>query len=166
MTAADFSDQETRVELLAGIHPENRQPIFEQVLASPAEADNEYRLLKSPLFVRGVAAQDIVRLHPDARGRYALVQRSGILALRVFFKQPDANLEGQLTAEVEKLGGSLDIHTERALVYSIHFGVGFQAIESLINGLTAGKPVQWMYGNVYDPESGEPLNWWQDMLQP
>lgn len=164
-TNADFADQETRVELLAGIHPENRQPIFEQILASPAEGENEYRLLKSPLFVRGIAAQDIVRINPEARGRFELVQRSGILALRVFFKQPDADLENQLTAELEKLGGSQDILTERALVYSIHFGVGFQAIEALINRMTAGKPVQWMYGNVYHAETGEPLNWWQDMLQ-
>jgi len=24
----------------------------------------------------------------------------------------------------------------------------------------------WLYGNVYDPDSGEPLDWWQPILAP
>ncbi len=165
MTTNDLSSPETRLELFAGEHPSNGQPIFEQLLATATGNEHEYRLLKSPLFVRDVAALDIIRLQPEARGRFSMVTRSGILAVRVFFRQPDADLEVQLSAEMEKLGGSVDIRNERAVVYSIHFGVGFSSIEALLNRWTADRPVHWLYGNVYHPETGEPLNWWQDLLQ-
>lgn len=169
MSSNDFPSPETRLELFAGEHPSNGQPIFEQVLATPygtgPDHEHHYRLLKSPLFVRDVAALDIIRVHPEARGRFTMVTRSGILAVRVFFQQPAADLEAQLSAEMEKLGGSVDIQNERAVVYSIHFGVGFSSIEALLNRWTAGQPVHWLYGNVYHPETGEPLNWWQDLLQ-
>lgn len=166
MSNEDLFAAETRLELFAGLHPQSGQPIFEQLLASPVDGmEGDYRLLKSPLFVRGVAALDTVRLNKEARGRFEVVARSGLLAVRVFFPNPDPDLEAQLTAEMEKLGGSLDIHSDRAVVYSIHFGIGFSSIEDLLNRWTAGKTAQWAYGNVYDPQSGERLNWWQDLLQ-
>jgi hypothetical protein len=28
-----------------------------------------------------------------------------------------------------------------------------------------GDKASWIYGNVYDAESGEALNWWQALLQ-
>lgn len=162
---APFADQETLLELYAGTHPVNSQPIFEKVLATPLENSGDYRLLKSPLFVRGVAALDTVNVNPDSRGRFIVVERSGNLCVRVFFREPNEALEMQLTAEFEKLGACLDIKTERALVYSIHFGVGFSSIEELMNKWIKGDSATWLYGNVYDAESGEPLNWWQALLQ-
>ncbi|WP_269618907.1 DUF4265 domain-containing protein [Zhongshania sp. BJYM1] len=162
---APFADQETLLELYAGTHPVNKQPIFEKVLAIPLQNSGDYRLLKSPLFVRGVAAMDTINLNPDSRGRFIVVERGGNLCVRVFFREPNEVLEMQLTAEFEKLGGCLDIKTERALVYSIHFGVGFSSIEELMNKWINGDTATWLYGNVYDADSGEPLNWWQALLQ-
>ncbi len=156
---------ETRLELFAGIHPANRQPIFEQVLATPLEKENHYKLLKSPLFVSGLAALDSVELTPEARGRFTLVERGGNLAIRVFLREPNEALEQGLTGEIEKLGGSIDVNSERALVYTIHFGVGFASIEKLLNHWIQTGHAKWTYGNVYHPETGEPLNWWQDLLQ-
>ena len=92
------------------------------------------------------------------------VERGGNLCLRVFMREPNEALEQQLTGEIEKLGGHLDISSERALVYSIHFGVGFQAIEKLLDANVKTGEVRWLYGNVYD-DQGEPLNWWQDLLK-
>ena len=163
MTDATFADKETRLELFAGIHPVNQQPVFEQCLATPCDKEGEYRLLKSPLFVRGVAALDRIALNPDARGRFQVVERSGNLCLRVFLREANSALEEQLTAEVEKLGGSLDVSNERALVYSLYFGVGFLTVEKLFDKLIARGEAKWLYGNVYD-DQGEPLNWWQDMV--
>jgi hypothetical protein len=160
-----FPDQETLLELYAGNHPVNNQPIFEKVLATPLQNKGDYRLLKSPLFVRGVAALDTINLNPDSRGRFIVVERGGNLCIRVFFREPNEALEMQLTAEIEKLSGHLDIKTERAVVYSIHFGVGFNAIEQLMNKWINGDKASWIYGNVYDAESGEALNWWQALLQ-
>ncbi|GAA4093458.1 DUF4265 domain-containing protein [Zhongshania borealis] len=162
---APFADQETLLELFAGIHPGNNQPIFEKVLATPLTNAGEYRLLKSPLFVRGLAALDTVKINEDARGRFSLIEHSGNLCVRVFLRQPNEDLEVQLTAEIEKLGGSMDIKTDRAIAYSIHFGVGFSSIEELLNKWANSDQAKWVYGNVYDPETGDPLNWWQALLQ-
>jgi hypothetical protein len=165
MTDALYAEQETVLELFAGTHPDNHQPIFEKVLATPLAEAHEFRLLKSPLFVRGLAALDRIKVNEDARGRFSLVEHSGNLCVRVFLRQPDEALEQQLTAEMELLGGCLDVVTERALVYSIHFGVGFTAIETLLQKWVSGSHAKWVYGNVYHPETGEPLNWWQALLQ-
>jgi hypothetical protein len=162
---APFADQETLLELYAGSHPVNNQPIFEKVLATPLQNSGDYRLLKSPLFVRGVAALDSINLNADSRGRFIVIERGGSLSIRVFFREPNEGLEMQLTAEIEKLAGCLDIKTERALVYSIHFGVGFSSIEQLMGKWVNGDAASWNYGNVYDPDSGEALNWWQDLLK-
>ena len=59
---APFADQETLLELYAGTHPVNNQPIFEKVLATPLQNSGDYRLLKSPLFVRGVAALSLIHI--------------------------------------------------------------------------------------------------------
>ena len=73
-------------------------------------------------------------------------------------------MEQNLTSNLEKLGGSLDLQTERALVYSIHVSIGFQTIEKLFNDACGDNPdTVWYYGNVYDPEDGiTPLEWWLD----
>jgi chitodextrinase len=52
------------------------------------------------------------------------------------------------------------------LVYSIHVSSGFTAIETILNDNIQGDTAVWFYGNVYDPASGEPLNWWQSILAP
>lgn len=165
MSELPLSEKEIRLELFAGLHPSNSQPIFEQVLAAAGEKENEYRLLKSPLFVRGVAAQDTVKIQPESRGRFEVLQRSGNLALRIFFREKDENLSNSIVAELEKLGGSIDINSDRALAVSIYFGIGFSTIEDMVSKLIKDTDCQWNYGNVYDSESGEPLNWWQAMLQ-
>ncbi|QQD18236.1 DUF4265 domain-containing protein [Spongiibacter nanhainus] len=162
---ASLGEKEVRLELFAGIHPQNNQPIFEQVLACPAEAAGHYRLLKSPVFVRNVAAGDEIKISDEARGRFSVITRSGNLCIRVFLREPNEALEQGLTGDIEKLGGDLDVRSERALVYSLHFGVGFQSIEKLLEKHVKTGEARWLYGNVYD-DQGEPLNWWQALLQP
>ncbi len=164
MTDSPLKDAETRLQLLAGQHP-NGQPVFEDVLATPV-AEGHYRLLKSPLFVRGVASGDVIELKEGSRGRFTVSERSGQLSLRVFARNGLAELAGELTPAMEKLGGELDLQGERALVYSIHVAVGFAAIEKLLGQWVDGDNSAWNYGNVFDPDSGEPLNWWQSLLQP
>jgi hypothetical protein len=80
----------------------------------------------------------------------------------VFCKDQISDLEESLTSTVERLGGSQDLQTERALVYSIHFSIGFQTIEAILNKVCQDYPeTVWYYGNVYDPEDGTtPLEWW------
>ena len=150
--------------LLAGMHP-NGQPVIENVQAQPLNGDR-FRLLVSPLFVTGAAAGDEIRISQHQPGHFRVLQRSGQLAVRVICRVDIAALSEALTPEVELLGGRLDTETPRALVYSIHVGVGFQDIEALFDRhLGQRDDARWQYGNVYD-ERGEPLDWWEPLLNP
>ena len=155
-----------KIELpfLAGLN-EAGDPVFESLeVEFLANDPRQVRLLKSPLLVRNLAAGDTVLLtNPDA-AEYQLIKRSGNLSIRVFRRNQLQVLEENLTSAIEKLGGSHDLQTDRALVYSIHFSIGFQAIEDVLNEACQDYPdTVWYYGNVYDPEDGTtPLEWWLD----
>lgn len=159
------------LNLLAGIHP-NGQPVLEKVRVLPESANNTYRLLHSPLFVPGVACGDLIEMLNNNPGRFRVRERSGQLAVRVFCRDDIAVLAEQLTPAVEKIDGVLDLQTPRSLVYSIHVAVGFDEIERVFDALVTtkdGSPsatAQWSYGNVYDAETGESLNWWESLLNP
>lgn len=153
------------LNLLAGIHP-NGQPVLEKVRALP-QSENSYRLLQSPLFVTGTACGDLIEMLNNNPGRFRVRERSGQLAVRVLCRDDIGTLAEELTPAVEKLDGELDLQTPRALVYSIHVAVGFGEIERVFDeAIAKSKMAQWSYGNVYDPETGAPLNWWETLLNP
>lgn len=156
---------QTEVPFLAGVDPEG-QPVFESVLVEPFGDEPElFRLVYSPLLTRNLAAGDQVRLTNPGSAQYELVQRSGNLCIRVFRRHQLNRLSERLTPLIEKLDGSLDLQNERALVYSIHYSIGFQTIENVLNECIADYPdTFWYYGNVYDPKDGStPLNWWNEI---
>ncbi len=156
---------QTEVPFLAGVDPEG-QPVFESVLVEPyGDEENLFRLVHSPLLTRNLAAGDQVRLPNPGSAEYELVQRSGNLCIRVFRKHQLERLSERLTPLIEKLDGSLDLQSDRALVYSIHYSIGFQTIENVLNECIADYPdTIWYYGNVYDPNDGStPLNWWNEI---
>lgn len=154
------------LSLLAGIHP-NGQPVLEKVRALVQPAANQYRLLQSPLFVTGAACGDLIEVLNNNPGRFRVRERSGQLAVRVLCRDNIEALAEVLTPAVEKLDGELDVQTPRALVYSIHVAVGFSEIERVFDAVVAKfGAAQWSYGNVYDPETGAPLNWWEPLLNP
>lgn len=158
--------QEQSIELLAGNHP-NGEVIIERVLVAPQAQKNCYLLLKSPVFVRGIARGDIIEQMSEPKGAFRIQQHAGNLCVRVFCKNDISELEQKLSIEIEKLGGDKDIQDKHTLIYSIHVSCGFTAIEKLFNEQLKDFPdAAWFYGNVYDPISGEPLNWWQPMLSP
>lgn len=146
------------IEMFAGYNA--GQPVAEQLLARPLDEPGQFQLVKSPAFIKGLAAGDVIALDEDQQ--FSLVRHSGNLCVRVY-----GDLAGKtetLTGELEKLGAELDVQTPRLQVYSLHVSLGFQTIEALLDQyLPAG--CQWAYGNVYDPADGEtPLNWWQEIL--
>lgn len=152
---------------LAGIDA-GGEPVFESLQAELLpDSHDEVRLLKSPLFARNLAAGDKLKVLNEATAEYELLRRSGNLSVRVFRKMGLEPLAEYLSPRIEKLGGSTDLQTDRALVYSIHFSIGFQPIEELLNQACEAFPnTVWYYGNVYDPEDGStPMNWWMDMEQ-
>ncbi len=166
MGTASDSESADRLELpfLAGINAEG-EPVFESLEVELVEdSEDEVRLLRSPLLARNLAAGDKLKVINPSSAEYALLRRSGNLSIRVFRLHQLDLLAEKLTAKIEKLGGSLDNQTDRALVYSIHFSIGFQAIEELLGLVCKDYPdTVWYYGNVYDPEDGTtPLEWWLD----
>lgn len=153
------------VELFAGLDP-NGKPFVEKLPVRELDT-GELQLVKSPAFVKGLASGDVIRFLPPT-GEFEIVQHSGNLSVRVFSRGNIALLADALTAELEKLGGDLDLETPRMLVYSIHVSCGFNSIETILNRvLERDSESVWMYGNVYDPVDGRtPLNWWQELLKP
>lgn len=168
---AESSDNSVELSLLAGIHP-NGQPVVEKVRALAQAEANQFRLLQSPLFVMGAACGDLIEMLSNNPGRFRVRERSGQLAVRVLCREDISNLAEVLTPEVEKLDGSLDVQAPRALVYSIHVAVGFNEIERVFDAALAQHPTApspaalWSYGNVYDTETGAPLDWWESLLNP
>jgi hypothetical protein len=177
-TVSDSGELESPVEhlpLIAGFNSE-AQPIVEQVaaqaLASKTQArPNEtkhYRLIKSPAFVRDLAAGDTIAFPSKRAAGFDIVKRSGNLSIRVFNRGDIAALSMWLTPELELLDGTFDVESPHLLVYSIHVSIGFSQIEALLDSAIGKFPgTVWYYGNVYDPVDGAtPLNWWQEFLAP
>ena len=162
---------ETTVSLIAGRHP-NGELIIEKLLANPQPEEKSFQLLKSPMFVRGIARADVIQPLEGTQGAFKVLQHGGNLCIRVFSKHSFATpalepVEQALSSEIEKLGGDLDVKEDKALVFSIHVSCGFSAIEKILQDAIGNRDdVVWYYGNVYDPETGEPLDWWQSLLAP
>ncbi len=166
------------ISLVAGYRNDG-EPVLEKLVVEAmapaskaretiAPATKEYRLLKSPAFVRSLAAGDRIRYPADTPAGYELIKRSGNLCIRVLRKEGIEEVANTLSPELELLDGTLDLQSPRVLVYSIHVSIGFQNIEILLDRVIGQFPgTVWYYGNVYDPADGvTPLDWWQEFLAP
>jgi len=153
------------IELFAGINPDGK-PFVERLQVKVAD-DDTCQLVRSPAFIKGIASGDVIKLNQETR-EFEIVKRSGNLSIVVLSRGNTGEISQQLTPQLEKLGGELDIETERMLVYSIHVSCGFKTIEDLLNQHVGNASLSvWQYGNVYDPADGlTPLNWWIDILKP
>jgi hypothetical protein len=134
-------------------------PAFEEVLVEACGA-GQYRLLRSPGLVLGMAAEDTFMLNPD--GSCRVISRGRNLCIQVLATARLDELEREATPRLLRLGGRLDGKTSEELVYTVPVEAGFSAIERVLREVI-GKHLaaEWYYGNVYDPEDGvTPLNWW------
>lgn len=151
------------LEIFAGYNPDG-QPVAEKIFVRVNE-DKTFQVVKSPAFVKGLASGDNINFD-EATQEFEIVRRSGNVCIRIFSLSDIGPVADLLTAELEKLGGELDIQTPRMLVYSVHVSLGFSTIEDILNDCL-DEDCQWLYGNVYDPADGQtPLNWWQAILAP
>jgi hypothetical protein len=135
---------------------EGVEPVHVEVIGP-----SRYRMLYSPGFVLGVAAGDEIELLDDA-GHFRVLHRGGNVAVQIFSNEPVQPFREELATEVRsRLSGSLDGGIARGLVFTIPLSTGFQAIEELFDNFVRAHPgVEWLYGNVYDPDTGSPLGWW------
>lgn len=156
-----------QIPLIAGYNDDN-EPIAEKVQVTQVEGvQNEFRLVLSPVFVRGVAAGDRIRYPADSPSGYELLEHSGNLSIRVFSKHDFTEVHQAVTPALELIDGKLDVQSPGVLVYSIHVSIGFKRIEDTLTQALAKFPNSiWYYGNVYDPDDGTtPLNWWLDLSE-
>lgn len=158
-----MSDKQTTIHLLAGQRADG-QLIFENVFATE-KGDGCYQLLTSPIFARGAARLDTIRLLHA--GRFEVEQHGGNLCVRVMAKRDLPAIVEQLRSGFTFLDGQLDYQNERIAVFSVPVIAGFSVIEAALEKVLEayGDDAQWLYANVYDTEDGQtPLNWWHDFL--
>jgi hypothetical protein len=147
----------TTIRLL--VEDSGGKPVHEEVHVEDRGAGT-YRLLQSPGFAPGLAADDVFLLEPD--GTFKLLQRGGNIAIQMFSDRPLDRVEPFVSSDIEQIGGWRDGLLANLLVYTVPAKVGFPDIERLLQKVTARFPmISWYYGNVYDPVDGvTPLNWW------
>ncbi len=120
-----------------------------------------YELANSPMLIRGLAADDRIRLLDH--GHYELVERGGTVALQVFGEWGEVDA---LAQHIASIGGRLCGKEPRMRVFSIPLSVGLYQIETTVDGVVEAWPkLTWMFGNVTmvdlligTDESGEPMH--------
>lgn len=153
-------DELVLVEALAG-HTQNGEPVIEQ-LQTLQKDESTYRLIRPSAFCQGIAKDDLFTM-VNEKGAFKVEKRSGNLSIRIISKSNIDLLNEQLSAPFEKLGGEITRMSDRMLCASIHVSVGFSEIEDCL-AKTLDDNSAWAYNNVFNPETGEPLNWWLDIL--
>ena len=160
-----LQEKKTSLQLIAGVKTDGT-PVMESIDVYELDEALHYEMVRSPMFVRNLAAGDIFKLSDQDGHTFSIIKRSGNLVVRVFAKSQVDMLDQVLTPQLEKLGGKLDSSSDRALVYSIHVNVGFSEIEKILDSIMSRfTDSVWYYGNVYDPKDGvTPLNWWDEFI--
>ncbi|HRK47244.1 MAG TPA: DUF4265 domain-containing protein [Nocardioides sp.] len=143
------------------------RPGIEQVPARRV-GDDEWQLLRSPLYATDVATGDVIRVTNHDTGEFEIVERGGNVCVQFYLGESETDdaeatmrVAKQLARELETLGGTMDAQTPGLIACTIPVDVGFPAIERVLAAAVEGHPgAEWQYSNVYDPATGDPLGWW------
>ena len=127
-----------------------------------------YELANSPMLVRGLAADDRIRLFED--GQYELLERGRNVAVQVFGEWTEMDALAQHVASV---GGRLCGKEPRIRVFTLPLSLGLHTIETTIDDVVREfSGLTWLFGNLTPvdlaigiSEGGEPLSESQLMLE-
>ena len=144
------------------------RPGVEQVPARRIRGD-EWQLVRSPLYATEVAAGDVIRVTNHDTGEFEIVVRGGNVCVQFYmgesdFDDAEATMKAAkaIARDIEPLGGSMDAQTPGLIAFTVPVDVGFPAIERVFAAAAARHPgAEWQYSNVYDPATGDPLEWWK-----
>lgn len=133
--------------------------IRERVPARVPDSET-FELANSPMIVRGLAADDHIRLADD--GQFELITWGRNVAIQVFGEWGEVDA---LAQHVAALGGRLDGKEPRMRVFTVPLSVGIHTIEETIDRVVADWPkLSWMFGNLTTidllaghDETGEPV---------
>jgi hypothetical protein len=85
------------IELFAGQDAQG-QPMVERLQVRELD-DGDFQLILSPVFAKGLAAGDVIKMLPESR-EFDLVRRSGNLSVRIFTRGDSQSLSDVLTADL------------------------------------------------------------------
>lgn len=140
------------------------------VEAIPARAvgDDQWQLLRSPLYATDVASGDVVKILDDSTGAFEIVHRGGNVCVQFYLGEAEmddaaatAAVAALIATRISAIGGRIDGTTPGLITCTVDVSAGFPAIEESFNAAAAQcHGSQWQFANVYDSASGEPLGWW------
>lgn len=133
-------------------------------------SNGDWELIRSPLYATEVASGDIIRVTNAEKGKFEMLKRGGNVCIQYYLGEDEADdavvtadLANQIGVLVKPLGGRIDAITEGLISITIPLTVGFQAIEAVFEvAIEKSIGAQWQLANVYDPISGESLDWWNE----
>lgn len=134
--------------------------------------NDEWEIIRSPLYATEVASGDVIRVDREKTGGFEIIRRGGNVCVQFCLSENEADdaeatsvLANEIGVLIEPLNGSIDATTPGLISLTIPVAIGFQKIEGVLEVAVQRCPdSQWQYANVYDPKTGEPLDWWNDAL--
>lgn len=157
-----MSDPELEIiDIIAGYQPDG-DAVLEKL--SCVRVKDGYALAEAPLFA-AVGRLDVIQPVGDD-GNYNVVTRSGNLTIRFVSKHPISLVLDKYRIEFERIGAEISNVSDRFFSITAHVSIGFNTIERLLDDSVKDFPDSaWAYTNVFNSDSGEPLNWWSSMLK-
>lgn len=130
--------------------------------------DDEWEIIRSPLYATDVASGDIIRITNSVVGSFEIIRRGGNVCVQFYLGEGETDdaiatsgLAEKIKILVAPLNGRVDAITPGLISLTIPVAAGFQEIEGVLEVALEKSPgAQWQYANVYDSISGEPLGWW------
>ncbi len=146
-----------KLRLLAG-YQVSGEALYEELVVQP-KLNGLFKLLHSPAVTLGLASGDIIRVEQE--GQFRLVVRGGNLCVQLFSANKIREIESFIAQRIHSIAGEIDGVLSNEIVCTFPFSTGFKNIELLLDeAMQLDGEASWNYGNVYDFETGKPLNWW------
>ena len=132
--------------------------------------DDEWEILRSPLYATEVASGDIIKIINAEKGSFEIIKRGGNVCIQFYLGENDADdvkvtrdLSTKIGNLIEPLNGRVEATTAGLISLVLPVAIGFSKIEEALEVAVEKSPgAQWQYANVYDPVGGEPLGWWNE----
>lgn len=132
--------------------------------------DNEWQLIRSPLYAKDVARGDVIRVLDRDTGAFEIAERAGNICVQFYLSEHDADdaektemVAKAIASDLASIRGQVDGQTRGLIAFSIPVEAGFPSIERVFEAARLQYPgAQWQFSNVYDSETGQPLAWWKD----
>jgi hypothetical protein len=130
----------------------------------------QWQLICSPLYATQIASGDVIKILSSEAGTFEIIHRGGNVSIQFYLAESEADdvqatetVAREIAQSIAILGGRLDGQTAGLIVCTIPVKASFPAIEEVMEAAVRRHPgAQWQYCNVFDPDTGEPLRWWEE----